>query len=197
MREAVILREPVIQRESVNTRSAVHLEQQIQSAQNPTQNPAAPPKRSQEREIAVRGFINERFGSTHAQGLFRRAVYNGSIELRNPFQKYLVDFYAYAYWEVKARSDQQVKIVTDMVSAGMDHDADILFSWLQHYDPVTKHKSSVAGYAVYHTKTNEIHVSIDDPERAVVEQWWLDARTCANPGLKKPAFIAANIDLNS
>ncbi len=195
------MREALAVRDEANTRAAVQAQLANQSAQNPiqnpTQNPSAPTRRSQEREIAIRGFINERFGSTHAQGLFRRAVYNGSIELRNPFQKYLVDFYAYAYWEVKARSDQQVKIVTDMVSAGMDRDADILFSWLQHYDPVTKHKSSVAGYAVYHTKTNEIHVSIDDPERDVVEQWWLDARACANPGLKKPAFIAANIDLNS
>jgi len=87
------MREAEIQRVAVNTRPAVHLEQPNQSAPNPSA-PARPP---QEREIAVRGFINERFGSTHAQGLFRRAVYNGSIELRNPFQKYLVDFYAYAY----------------------------------------------------------------------------------------------------
>ena len=175
-------------REAVITRSAEINPVVITQAQ------AAKPA---EREIAIRGFINERFGSTYGQGLFRRAVYNGSIELRNPFQKYLVDFFTYAYWEVKARSDQQIKTVNDMLSAGMDSDPDILFSWLQHYDPVTKHKSAVAGYAVYHTKSNEVHVSINDPERDVVEQWWLDARACANPGLKKPAFIAANVDLNS
>ena len=44
-----------------------------------TQAQAAKPA---EREIAIRGFINERFGSAYGQGLFRRAVYNGSIELR-------------------------------------------------------------------------------------------------------------------
>jgi len=158
---------------------------------------AAATTRATEREIAIRGFNNEKFGSTYGQGLFRRAIYNGSIELRNPFQKYLVDFFTYAYWEFKARSDQQITIVNEMVMAGMDRDADILFSWLQHYDPLTKQKAQVSGYAVYHTKTNEIHVSINDPERNVVEQWWLDARICTNPGLKKPAFIAANVDLNS
>jgi len=178
------MRDQVITREEVNT--------EVTTQATPQATP-----RAAEREIAIRGFNNEKFGSTYGQGLFRRAIYNGSIELRNPFQKYLVDFFTYAYWEVKARSDQQITIVNEMVMAGMDRDADILFSWLQHYDPLTKQKAQVSGYAVYHTKTNEIHVSINDPERKVVEQWWLDARICTNPGLKKPAFIAANVDLNN
>ena len=44
------------------------------------------------REIAVRGFINEKFNTTFGKGLFRRAVYNGSVELHKPNQKYLVDY---------------------------------------------------------------------------------------------------------
>ena len=37
-----------------------------------------------EREIAVRGFNNERINTSFGKGLFRRAIYNGSVELRNP-----------------------------------------------------------------------------------------------------------------
>ena len=44
------------------------------------------------REIAIRGFINEKFNTTFGKGLFRRAVYNGSVELHDPNQKYLVDY---------------------------------------------------------------------------------------------------------
>ena len=43
------------------------------------------------REIAVRGFINDKFNTTFGKGLFRRAVFNGSVEIRDPYSKYLVD----------------------------------------------------------------------------------------------------------
>ena len=43
------------------------------------------------REIAVRGFMNEKFGSSYGKGLFHRAIFNGSVEIRNPYTKYLID----------------------------------------------------------------------------------------------------------
>ena len=39
------------------------------------------------REIAVRGFMNEKFNTTFGKGLFRRAMFNGSVELGIPNQK--------------------------------------------------------------------------------------------------------------
>ncbi len=52
------------------------------------------------RAIAVRGFINEKFNTTSGKSLFRRALFNGSIELRDPNQKYLVDYYTYPEWGI-------------------------------------------------------------------------------------------------
>ena len=48
-----------------------------------------------EREIAVRGFMNEKFGTTFGKGLFHRAIYNGTVEVRDPYTKYLIDLFEY------------------------------------------------------------------------------------------------------
>ncbi|MDH6241561.1 hypothetical protein M2125_001375, partial [Polynucleobacter sphagniphilus] len=61
------------------------------------------------REIAIRGFINEKYNTPFGKGLFRRAIYNGSVELLNPNQKYLVDFYEYEQFQHTAKSDQQIR----------------------------------------------------------------------------------------
>ena len=66
------------------------------------------------REIAIRGFINEKYNTPFGKGLFRRAIYNGSVELHNPNQKYLVDFYDYAHWEFRAKSDAQIKVLKNL-----------------------------------------------------------------------------------
>ena len=41
------------------------------------------------REIAIRGFANEKFNTSFGKGLFRRAVFNVSVEVRDPYTKYL------------------------------------------------------------------------------------------------------------
>ena len=46
------------------------------------------------RAIAVRGFINDKLDTTSSRTLFRKALFNGSVELRDPNQKYLVDYFA-------------------------------------------------------------------------------------------------------
>ena len=61
-----------------------------------------------EREIAVRGFMNEKFGTTYGKGLFHRAIYNGSVEIRSPYAKYLIDLFEYSRWEALAKSDEQL-----------------------------------------------------------------------------------------
>ena len=92
------------------------------------------------REIAVRGFINEKFNTTFGKGLFRRAVYNGSVELHKPNQKYLVDYYSYPEWEAQAKSDGQIAAINHLANSGVTEDKEMLFSWLVHYDPLTKSK---------------------------------------------------------
>ena len=149
-----------------------------------------------EREIAVRGFMNEKFGSTYGKGLFHRAIFNGSVEIRSPYTKYLIDLFEYSRWENSARTDEQIIWVNKMRAANVDC-SDSAVSWIQHYDPMTKAKQTVDGVCVYLSESQELHISINDPERNVVDAWTLDVKSCAKSGANKPVFIATNVDLNS
>jgi len=149
-----------------------------------------------EKEIAVRGFINEKFGSTYGKGLFNRAIYNGSVEIRDPYTKYLIDLFEYRRWEQSAKTDQQIGWVSRMREANI-HNTDSVASWIQHYDPMSKTKLPVDGVCVYLSESQELHISINDAERNIVGAWTLDVRACAKSGANKPVFIATNVDLNS
>ncbi len=148
-----------------------------------------------EREIAVRGFVNEKFNTTFGKGLFRRAVFNGSVELRNPSLKYLVDYYQYPEWEALAKDNKQMDVINKLDGSGMPENQDLLFSWLVHYDPLTKTKTKVDGYSVYSPSTSELYITINDHDNQNVEEWTLDVHLCRNVGTHKPVFIATNVDL--
>ncbi len=147
------------------------------------------------REIAVRGFINEKFNTTFGKGLFRRAVFNGSVELHDPNQKYLVDYFSYLEWETQAKTDEQLKVINELTSVNLAKEADLLFSWLIHYDPLTKSKQRVNGYSIYSPKTRELFIKIDDPGNQTQDEWTLDVHSCKSTGVNKPIFVAANVDL--
>ncbi len=149
------------------------------------------------REVAIRGFINEKFGSTYGKGLFRRALYTGSVELRDPKQKYLVDFYNYADWEFSAKSDAQIEVLKKIDQTDISTTPNIVMSWLIHYDPITKSKSAADGYCIYGQGTQEVHLNINDLERGICDEWTLNVQHCKNAGFKKPVFIATNVDLTA
>ena len=67
------------------------------------------------REIAIRGFINEKYNTPFGKGLFRRAIYNGSVELKNPTIKYLVDFYEYDQFQHTAKTDEQINVLKKFI----------------------------------------------------------------------------------
>ena len=148
------------------------------------------------REIAVRGFMNEKFNTTFGKGLFRRAMFNGSIELGNPNQKYLVDYFEYSNWENTAKTDQQMSTVRKLSDAGIAGQAGVLMSWIQHYDPLTKTKQGVDGFSIYSPETRELHVEIEDLANNTKDSWTLDVHLCKSTGANKPVFIATNVDLN-
>jgi len=148
------------------------------------------------REIAVRGFINEKFNTTFGKGLFRRAVYNGSVELHKPNQKYLVDYFSYLEWEAQARSDEQMAVIKKLESTNVTQENDLLFSWLVHYDPLTKSKERVDGYSVYSPNTRELFIQINDERNQTQDEWTLSVHPCKSTGANKPVFIAANVDLH-
>ncbi len=147
------------------------------------------------REIAVRGFINEKFNTTFGKGLFRRAVFNGSVELHDPNQKYLVDYFSYLEWETQAKTDEQLKVINELTSVNLGKETGLLFSWLIHYDPLTKSKQRVNGYSIYSPNTRELFIKIDDPNNQTQDEWTLDVHSCKSTGANKPVFVAANVDL--
>ena len=149
------------------------------------------------REIAVRLFINEKFMGSYGKGVFNRAIYNGSIELHNPHQKYLVDFYDYAHWEFRAKSDAQIKVLKYLEQTDLPKAPNLLMSWIKHYDPMTKTKTQVPGFCAYLQDSNELHLHIDDSEHSVAEEWDLQVRQCKNTGVKLPVLIATNVALEN
>ncbi len=147
------------------------------------------------RAIAVRGFINEKFNTTSGKSLFRRALFNGSIELRDPNQKYLVDYYTYPEWEAQAKSDHQMKVIKDIQDKGFEIETQFLFSWMLHYDPLTKTKTRVDGYSIYSSETKELYVKINDLINQTTDDWELNVCHCKSVGKNKPVFIASNCEL--
>lgn len=153
--------------------------------------------RTSEREIAVRGFINERFGKTYGKNLFHRALINGSVELRDPYSKYLIDLFEYDAWIHTARTDKQMETVRWLEGFDLRNEPDLMASWIQHYEPFTKSKTPVDGVCVYAPDTGEIYIKIEDAVSGSAWDWQLTAIPCKNWGPKKPAFIASNTDLNN
>ena len=101
------------------------------------------------REIAVRMFINEKFAGSYGNMVFNRAAYNGSIELHNPMQKYLVDFYSYIHWENRAQTQEQIDIVNELINTDLPKAPNILMSWILHWDRDAKIKQTVPGFCAY------------------------------------------------
>ncbi len=148
-----------------------------------------------ERDIAVRLFINDKFNTTFGKGLFRKAIFNGTIEVKNPKAKFLIDLYPYSRWEAIAKSDMQMETIRELANTDIPTTEEYLFSWIVHYDATSKTKTPVKGFLVYSTETHEIHVNIDSPEFATCEQWDLRTHACKATGSGVPALIASTSDL--
>ena len=149
------------------------------------------------REIAVRLFINEKYMDTYGKGIFNRAIYNGSIELHQPNQKYLVDFYGYAHWEFRAKSDDQMQVLRYLEQTDLPKAPNLLMSWILHYDPMTKAKTAVPGFCAYLQDSKEMHLRIDDRLRSISDEWDLAVRQCKNAGAKLPVLLATNVALEN
>ena len=147
------------------------------------------------REIAVRMFINEKFAGSYGNMVFNRAAYNGSIELHNPMQKYLVDFYSYIHWENRAQTQEQIDIVNELINTDLPKAPNILMSWILHWDRDAKIKQTVPGFCAYLPDSGEMHLRIGDEQRGTKGSWDLPVRHCKNAGPKLPVFIATNVDL--
>ena len=135
-----------------------------------------------QREIAVRLYNNKKYGTTQGKGVYNKAVYNANVELRKPVAKYLLDFYSFDDWANKAKTDEQVMIHNEMAEMGFGSEKDALFSWVLHYDPLTKAKVSVSGVAVFNADATFLRLVIDDAVSGLSETWMLETVKCKNAG---------------
>ena len=143
-------------------------------------------------EIAIRLYENQSYGTTYAKGLYRRAVFNGTIDTKNPSAKYLVDFYGYEEWCNQAKSDEQMAIIEAVRKSD-----DKLFSWVKHYDKLTAQKRQVDGYCTLDLQSLNMDLLICDEITGVQDRWQVTAKPCkqALAGVKSPQMLATNCDL--
>ena len=150
-----------------------------------------------EREIAVRIFNNQKFEKTYGKGLRHKAIFNASAELRRPASKYLLDFYLFEDWANRAKTDEQMMVYKELLAMGFDQEKDAVFSWVIHYDPLTKAKISVGGFAIFNTEATLLRLAIADSVNDLNQMWMLETVRCKNAGEGKPAYLASNINVDN
>ena len=141
-------------------------------------------------QIAVRLYDNKTYGTTYGKGLFRRAVYNGTIEAQQA--TYLVDFHNYEDWANTAKTDEQMAYVSET-----EPDRETLFSWVTHYDRLTKKKTLIPGVCAIHMSSLRMGVIISDATHGVIDGWELQAKPCRDGKKGAPQLLATNADLSS
>jgi hypothetical protein len=143
-------------------------------------------------ELALRLYENSTYGSTYGKGLFRRALFNGSIDIKSPLVKYVIDLFNYDDWCNIAKTHAQIEIIT-----GVPQQADTLYSWINRYNTSTKQKTLVSGFCSFDCESKDINVMIIDPECNIEGVWKISAKPCQTNknGLRAPQFLATNADL--
>ncbi len=145
-------------------------------------------------EIAVRLYENKFYGTTCGKGLYRKAIYNGSIDLQEPIVKYVIDLFSFDDWRNQAKTDDQMEVVRSA-----DKLENALYSWIYRYDKDTKQKTLVYGCCVMDLNTNNIIVLLRDEDREIDSDWNVNAKPCKqaiNAG-KSPTLLATNADLSA
>ena len=143
-------------------------------------------------ELALRLYENSTYGSTYGKGLFRRALFNGSIDIKSPLVKYVIDLFNYEDWCNIAKTHAQIEIIT-----GVPQQADTLYTWINRYNTSTKQKTLVSGFCSFDCESKDINVMIIDPECNIEGVWKISAKPCQTNrnGLRAPQFLATNADL--
>ena len=147
---------------------------------------------TQKIEIAARLYDNNTYGTTYGKGMYRKAIYNGTIDAKHLNIKYIVDLYSYDDWANMAKTDEQMEILHSI-----DADTDTLYSWIKHYDPATRNKTLVTGMCQINLDTMKMVVLILDNTHGVADTWNITARQCKQTSstVKSPQLLATNSDL--
>ena len=151
-------------------------------------------KSSTQQEIAVRLYENAYYGTTYGKGLYRKAIYNGSIDMKNPSRKYVIDLFQYSDWSIQANSQEQ-----EAIASTISKTPDKIYSWIYRYDSATKTKTPVTGCCLLDLNSNTIGIVIYSDNALCNDIWELEARPCkpTNDGRKVPQLLATNTDLTT
>ncbi len=145
------------------------------------------------KEIAVRLFENPKYGTTYGPAQYRHAIFNASADIKNPSVKYLLDFYEYDKWQHSAHAGLQIAILNEVAEMA---DRNTLASWIVRYEPLTKEKTLVMGYAAYDIKSSKLLMAIVDEQQGIEDTWQLEAKPCRTVVGKKVAnLLATNSEL--
>ena len=81
------------------------------------------------KELTARLWENKMYGTTYGKGQYRKAVFNGTLEIQNPYGKYLVDMEDIETWFHFPKSPIHVEI-TNRIAQPPSNEDGILMSWL-------------------------------------------------------------------
>jgi hypothetical protein len=145
-------------------------------------------------KIAVRLYSNEKYGKTYGKGLYRRAVFNGTADLKDTNTKYLLDFFAYNDWENTAKTDLDMEALTNAREFFDGDTTNKVFSWVVRWGG-NGDKTKVIGFGAHDLRTNKLLLCIEDEASEIVEGWELTARSCRTTDKSSPQLLATNYEL--
>ena len=146
------------------------------------------------KNIAVRLWNNQRFGTTYGKGLRRKAYFNGTIQIAIPPIKYLIDLEPFDYWHHHTKNPIHLKML-QKYNFETFNDSNVLMSWIVRYEDGVK--TAVEGFCCFDLNGSGLLIHIVDPEYKLEDTWELKVRECLNktPGKPTPNLIATNYEL--
>lgn len=143
------------------------------------------------KEITVRLWENQKFGTTYGKGLYRQAYYNSTAEIKNPSAKYLLDFMDIESWVHFARTPEQLEIIRRF-EVLPKNEPGVFASWIVRYH--NKQKSFVGGFAMMFLDDMELDIDITDNDLAIDDNWTIPLKPCLkrDPNKPSPNLIASN-----
>ena len=144
-------------------------------------------------EIAMRLYENKGYGKTNGPGLYKKALFNGTIDVKDPCVKFVIDFYSYDDWCNSAKTDMQMQVLAQITPEPQK-----LYSWVTRYDTLTKQKTLVMGVCTIDTDALAVTATIIDTDSCIEDAWSMQARACKSTGTyNSPQLLATNSDLGS
>lgn len=143
------------------------------------------------KEITVRFWENQKFGTTYGKGLYRQAHYNSTAEINHPPAKYLLDFMDIESWVHFARTPEQLAIIRRFGDLPKNEPG-VFASWVVRYH--NKQKTPVGGYAMMFMDESELIIQIADIQLDIDDAWTVPIKPCLrrDPNKPSPSLIASN-----